>query len=57
MDSAGRNVGDVLQQQVDAADDGEIDQLVYDLYGLSDDEVRLAEKATGRRLRACCVML
>ena len=34
-----------IQRQIDATD-GQIDQLVYELYGLSDDEIRLVEEAT-----------
>lgn len=34
-----------LQRQIDAAD-REIDQLVYELYGLTDEEVRIVEEAT-----------
>ena len=35
----------VLQRQIETTD-RQIDQLVYDLYGLSDDEIRLVEEAT-----------
>jgi len=31
-----------------AAADREIDSLVYELYGLSDEEIRLVEEATAR---------
>ena len=34
-----------LQRQIDATD-RQIDQLVYDLYGLTDDEIRIVEDAT-----------
>ena len=34
-----------LQRQIVAAD-GEIDQLVYQLYGLTDEEIRIVEEAT-----------
>lgn len=34
-----------LQRQIDATD-AEIDRLVYDLYGLTDDEIRIVEEAT-----------
>jgi hypothetical protein len=34
----------LLQRQI-AATDKEIDRLVYDLYGLSDDEIAMVEKA------------
>ena len=33
-----------LQRQIDAAD-AEIDRLVYDLYGLTDDEIRIVEES------------
>ncbi len=36
-----------LQRQIDATD-GQIDQLVYELYGLSDDEIRIIEESTLR---------
>lgn len=35
-----------LQRQIDATDK-EIDQLVYELYGLSDEEIRIVEEASG----------
>ena len=35
-----------LQRQIDATD-RQIDRLVYELYGLSEDEIRLVEDATG----------
>ncbi len=34
-----------IQRQIDAAD-RQIDQLVYQLYGLTDDEIRIVEVAT-----------
>ena len=34
-----------LQRQIDATD-AQIDRLVYDLYGLTDDEIKLVEEAT-----------
>lgn len=34
-----------LQRQIDATD-AEIDRLVYELYGLTDDEIRIVEEAT-----------
>jgi hypothetical protein len=37
-----------LQRQIDAAD-RQIDQLVYELYGLTDDEISVVEGATGPR--------
>jgi hypothetical protein len=33
-----------LQRQI-AASDAEIDQLVYELYGLTDDEIRIVEQS------------
>jgi len=36
----------VLQRQIDATD-RQIDQLVYELYGLTDEEIGIAEEATG----------
>lgn len=38
---------DLLRRQI-AATDRQIDQLVYELYGLTDDEIRIVEKATDR---------
>jgi len=35
----------VLQRQVDATD-REIDQLVYELYGLTEDEIKIIEAST-----------
>jgi hypothetical protein len=35
-----------LQHQIDAAD-RQIDRLVYDLYGLTEEEIRIVEEATG----------
>ena len=35
----------VLQRQIDATD-RQIDRLVYDLYGLSDEEIALVQQAT-----------
>jgi type I restriction-modification system DNA methylase subunit len=37
-----------LQRQIDATD-SQIDQLVYELYGLSDDEIRLVEESTAKK--------
>ena len=34
-----------LQRQLDATD-RQIDQLVYELYGLTDDEIKIVEEAT-----------
>ena len=34
-----------IQRQIDATD-RQIDQLVYELYGLTDDEIRIVEQAT-----------
>ena len=36
-----------LARQIEAMD-GEIDRLVYELYGLSDAELRIVEEATAR---------
>ena len=36
-----------LARQIEATD-GEIDRLVYELYGLSDEEIRIVEEATAR---------
>ena len=36
-----------LERQVEATD-REIDRLVYELYGLSDEEIRIVEEATTR---------
>jgi hypothetical protein len=36
---------DALQRQIDATD-AQIDRLVYELYGLTDEEIRLVEEAT-----------
>ena len=37
----------VIQRQIDATD-RQIDQLVYELYGLTDEEIRIVEEATAR---------
>jgi hypothetical protein len=37
-----------LQRQTDATD-RQIDRLVYELYGLTDDEIRIVEEATANR--------
>ncbi len=34
-----------IQRQIDATD-RQIDQLVYELYGLTDDEIRIVEEST-----------
>jgi hypothetical protein len=34
-----------IQRQIDATD-REIDRLVYELYGLTDEEIRIVEEAT-----------
>ena len=39
----------LLDQKL-AITDGQIDQLVHELYGLSDDEIRVVEDADGARL-------
>jgi hypothetical protein len=41
----------LLDQKL-AITDGQIDRLVYELCGLSDDEMRVVEDADGRRLTA-----
>jgi hypothetical protein len=35
----------VIERRIEATD-REIDRLVYDLYGLSDDEIKIVEEAT-----------
>ena len=37
----------VLQRQIDATD-RQIDPLVYELYDLTDDEIRIVEEATSK---------
>ena len=37
-----------LQRQIDATDK-QIDQLVYELYGLTEEEIRIVEEATGKK--------
>ena len=39
------NEKNALQRQIDARDP-QIDQLVYELYGLTDEEIRIVEEAT-----------
>jgi predicted nucleic acid-binding Zn-ribbon protein len=39
--------GNALQRQIDATD-RQIDQLVYELYGLTEEEIRIVEEATAR---------
>ena len=41
----------LLDQKL-AITDGQTDRLVYELYGLSDDEIRVVEDADGRQLTA-----
>jgi hypothetical protein len=41
----------LLQRQIDATD-RQIDRLVYDLYGLTDDEIRIVEEATDASVKA-----
>jgi predicted nucleic acid-binding Zn-ribbon protein len=43
-----RNEKEALQRQI-AATDAQIDQLVYELYGLMDDEMKIVEDATERK--------
>lgn len=38
-------LADSIQGQIDATD-AQIDRLVYALYGLTDDEIRIVEEAT-----------
>jgi len=38
-----------IQRQIDATD-AQIDRLVYDLYGLTEQEIQIVEKATERSL-------
>ena len=40
----------LIQQEIDRTD-REIDQLVYELYGLTDDEIRIVEEATAPKAR------
>ena len=35
----------MIQRQIDATD-GQIDRLVYDLYDLTEDEIKIVEEAT-----------
>jgi len=35
-------------QRQTAATDNQIDRLVYELYGLTDEEIRIVEEATGQ---------
>ena len=48
-DLAGRSHHDksLIHRQIDATDK-QIDQLVYELYGLTDEEIRIVEEATQR---------
>jgi hypothetical protein len=39
-------LGETILQGRIAATDGQIDQLVYELYGLTDAEIRVVEEAT-----------
>ena len=39
---------DSLQRQI-AATDKQIDALVYELYGLTEEEIRVVERATGAK--------
>jgi hypothetical protein len=41
----GQNDLTVVQRQIDVTDK-QIDQLVYELYGLTDEEIRIVEEAT-----------
>ncbi len=40
-----------LQRQIDATD-RRIDQLVYELYGLTDDEIRIVDEVIAPKIRA-----
>jgi hypothetical protein len=46
-DSAAPHGQAALQRQIDATD-RQIDRLVYELYGLTDEEIRIVEEAAGR---------
>jgi hypothetical protein len=39
---------DALQRQIGATD-GQIDRLVYEVYGLTEEEIRIVEEATAAR--------
>ena len=41
-----RTIPRLLRHQIDATD-AEIDRLVYDLYGLTEEEIAVVEKARG----------
>jgi len=43
-----RNEKKALQRQI-AATDGQIDALVYELYGLTDEEVKIVEEVARKR--------
>ena len=45
MDDILRGLGSFLYERVT---DREIDELVYELYGLTDEEIRIVEEATAR---------
>jgi hypothetical protein len=49
-------LGLAAQHQIDATDK-QIDQLVYELYGLTDKEIRIVEESTKRKLapEACSI--
>ena len=38
----------MIQRQIDATD-AQIDRLVYELYGLTDEEIAIVEEATAKR--------
>ena len=42
------NAKELLQRQINATD-GQIDHLVYELYGLTDEEISIVEEATAPR--------
>ena len=43
MREAGGGIKTALQRQIDATD-RQIDNLVYELYGLTDDEIKIVEE-------------
>ncbi len=52
LTTVGRHEKAALERQIDATDrqtcpdEGRIDQLVYELYGLTEEEIRIVEEAT-----------
>ena len=45
MGALGLRLADSIQRQIEATD-AQIDRLMYELYGLTDDEIRIVEEAT-----------